>query len=75
MPRTLYRPNQAFVTVDPDGVKIVFSPDPSLGIALVPEGHWVLKGRESLFDPIGQELPESATAAPGEKRPVRRRKD
>lgn len=46
---------------------------------LVRAGHPILKGREDLFEPVTVEYDvesdvEQATAAPGEKRNVRRRK-
>lgn len=69
MPRAVFRPRSPFVTVGPDGVKHRFDPS-----TLVAEGHWVLKGRESLFEPVDDYVDrvEQATAAPGEIRNVSR---
>lgn len=68
----MFRCKQAFVTVDADGNRARF------GFGdLVPDDHWAIKGRESLFEPaenaVRKEV-EQATAAPGEKRTNRRRK-
>lgn len=69
MPRSVFRPTTSFVTSDPDGAKARFSPQ-----TLVPEGHWVLKGRESMFEPVedAADRVEQATAAPGERRRTRK---
>lgn len=78
----IYRPREAFVALDPQGVKHHFSPETP-----VAEGHWVLRGRDRLFETaeehaarIGERtsfvavLPdvEAASAAPGERRSVLR---
>lgn len=75
----VYRPRSAFVAPNPTGHRERFTP-----ATLIPEGHWVLEGRESLFesveaaaartaDPVTSVRPvEQATAAPGEQRATRR---
>lgn len=75
------RPSEAFACVDAQGVRRRF--DPSM---VVDVKHWAVKGREHLFEPVrdvdeaarsqatsfGPRGVEQATAAPGEKRSVRR---
>lgn len=70
MPKSAFRPNTSFSTVDADGVKVIFTPTD-----LIPADHWVIAGRESLFEPVEDILSrvEQATAAPGEKRSTTRR--
>lgn len=67
MPKAVFRPVTPFVAWDPDGVKRRFGPD-----TLVPEGHWVVKGREHLLEPAedAAERVEQATSGPGESRAV-----
>lgn len=79
-----YRPRGAFVAVDSDGTNRLFVRDP-IPDCLVPDGHWVLDGREELFEefnlddlvkldssvPVSAPV-EAATAAPGEKRAAKR---
>lgn len=76
----VFRAKSAFVVRDPDtGGRLHITPG-----FTVAEGHWVLAGRESLFEdvvevaartanPTSSVRPvEQATAAPGEKRSTRR---
>lgn len=69
----ILRPTESFVAIDSHGTKHHFGPGD-----LVDASSWVVKGREALFEPAeptNEPAVEQATAAPGEKRTVRRPHD
>ena len=77
----VFRANTSFSAPNPNGGKVHI-----VAGHVVPEGHWLLEGRSSLFDdvvdaaqrtanPTTSVRPvEQATAAPGEARATRRGK-